>query len=307
MALTRGDLGDLLQSGLRTEFDLAYRTQIDNDTVQQIATVINTTQPIQKYGWLGNPPPMREFLDERRLPGLAVNAITIEDKVFESTIAIDRKAIEDSQLDMIRLRVQDLAARVATHRQQIAIELLLSGNAINGYDGSPFFGDHLVNGATVSNKLTELLSSDALTIASQQMMQIPDEYGVPLGVFPDTLVVGPANYWNALALITSDTKVFDGGAFMPTDYVNVFNGKLKVVVSPFIKGANEQCWFLLDTKRPMRSIILQQRSDIPVEFTALDQSSGSESAFLRDKFLYGVRARYNVGLGLWQTAVMGVA
>ena len=59
---------------------------------------------------------------------------------------------------------------------------------------------------------------------------------------------------------------------------------------------------LRDTKRAIKAMILQQRSDVPVEFTALEQNSGSESAFMRDRFFYGVRGRYNVGYGLWQTA-----
>ncbi|MFX8036086.1 Mu-like prophage major head subunit gpT family protein, partial [Acinetobacter baumannii] len=40
---------------------------------------------------------------------------------------------------------------------------------------------------------------------------------------------------------------------------------------------------------------------------ALDTSTGSESAFMRDRYVYGVRARYNVGYGLWQAAYMGGA
>jgi hypothetical protein len=56
----------------------------------------------------------------------------------------------------------------------------------------------------------------------------------------------------------------------------------------------------------MKSIILQQRSDVPVEFVALDSGSGSESAFIRDRYYYGARARYNVGYGLWQTVYGGI-
>ena len=88
----------------------------------------------------------------------------------------------------------------------------------------------------------------------------------------------------------------------PTPYKNVFHGRLRVVVSPFLRGAADDHWFLLDTSRPIRALLLQQRSDVPVEFSALESASGSEAAFLRDRFYYGVRARYNVGYGLWQTA-----
>jgi phage major head subunit gpT-like protein len=39
---------------------------------------------------------------------------------------------------------------------------------------------------------------------------------------------------------------------------------------------------------------------VPVEFAALEGTS--ENGFMRDQYVYGVRARYNVGFGLWQTA-----
>jgi phage major head subunit gpT-like protein len=45
-------------------------------------------------------------------------------------------------------------------------------------------------------------------------------------------------------------------------------------------------------------VIFQSR--VPVEFAALEGES--ESGFMRDQYFYGVRARYNVGYGLWQSA-----
>lgn len=127
MALTKSDIPDLLLPGLKAEFALAYRSEVDQSAAERIATIINTTLPSQKYAWLGTVPPMREFIDERRPSGLASNAVTISDKVFESTIAVDRRALEDDQLDLIRLRLRDLAFRVATHRHQMLVESLAGG------------------------------------------------------------------------------------------------------------------------------------------------------------------------------------
>jgi len=109
-------------------------------------------------------------------------------------------------------------------------------------------------------------------------------------------------------LVESPVVVYAGNAVdtaASTPYKNMLQGRLNVVVSPFLNGASANHWFLLDSSRPIRSMILQQRSDVPVEFDALDQSSGAESAFMRDRFYYGVRGRYNVGYGLWQTAFGG--
>ena len=149
MALTRSDIPDLLLPGLRAEFAQAYRSELDTSVAERIATVVSTTMPAQRYAWLGAVPPMREFLDERRPQGLAANAVTIEDKTFESTIAVERKAVEDDQLELIRLRVRDLAFRVAAHRQQIVVEALAGGFTALGYDGvSLFSATHPIPGGT---------------------------------------------------------------------------------------------------------------------------------------------------------------
>lgn len=307
MALTKSDIPDLLLPGLRTEFDLAYRSELDRSVADQIATIINTTMPSQKYAWLGATPPMREFIDERRPAGLSPYSVTIEDKTFESSIAVDRKAIEDDQLDLIRLRIRDLALRVAAHRQQMVIDALAAGFTATGYDGVSFFhtAHPMPAGGTHSNRGSSALDASSLASAIEAMMLAPDDSGMPLGIVPDTLVVGPKNLFAATELVESPVVVYKSTVVdttPSTPYLNAFHGKLKVIATPFLSGTSDEYWFLLDTKRPIRGVILQQRSDVPVEFTALEASSGSESAWMRDRYHYGVRGRYNVGYGLWQTA-----
>ncbi len=297
MALTKSDIPDLLLPGLKAEFSLAYRNEQEADVVSKLATVIQTTQPVQRYPLLDNAPAMREFADERRASGLRSHSVQIEDKVFESTIAVDRKALEDDQLDLIRLRIRDLANRVVHHRHQLVVEMLTDGLNQIGYDGvgllSPSHPEGSIAGSNVG---AEALSSSSLKEACSAMISRRDNEGIPIGVLPDTLLVGPELMWNAIELVDSNGTASSAGI------INVFNGRLKVVVSPFITDGK---WFLLDTKRPMRGVILQQRSDVPVEFTALESSKGSDSAFFNDRFYYGVRARYNAGPGMWQTVFGG--
>lgn len=307
MALTKSDIPDLLLPGLKAEFAMAYKTELESSIAERIATIINTTMPVQKYGWLGTVPPMREFIDERRPSGLAAYSVSIEDKTFESTIAVERKAVEDDQLDLIKLRIRDLAFRVAAHRQQIVVEALAGGFAGTGYDAVSFFNTAhpTVGSSTYGNRTTSALSDTSLGDAINSMMLVPDDQGTPLGIVPDTLVVGPKLQWAASELIESPVVVYKGnsGNTAPsTDYINVFQGKLRLLVSPFLSGTYDDYWFVLDTKRPIKGVIMQQRSDVPVEFSALDNSGPNESSFMRDRFYYGVRARYNVGYGLWQTA-----
>lgn len=63
-------------------------------------------------------------------------------------------------------------------------------------------------------------------------------------------------------------------------------------------------WFLLDTSRPIRPFIYQQR--VPPQFQHLTQDS-DERVFMRDSYTYGVRARENAGFGLWQLAFASTA
>lgn len=307
MAITKSDIPNLLLPGLKTEFDQAYRQRAETGIAQQIATVVNTTIPSQKYAWLGSTPTMREFLDERQPEGMREYNYTIEDKTFEASIAVDRRAVEDDQYDLIRIRVRELADRVAEHQHKIVVEALAKGFTDLGYDGVSFFNTaHPTSpGSTYSNRTTSALSETALATGINQMMQVPDDRGEPLGIVPDTLLVGPKMQWDAIALIESPVVVYKGNttdSAPSTPYKNVFQGKLKLVVSPYLRGSYDDYWFLLDTTRAVRSIILQQRSDVPVEFSALEAGSQSESAWWRDRYFYGVRARYNVGYGLWQTA-----
>ncbi|GBC92205.1 hypothetical protein HRbin15_00670 [bacterium HR15] len=304
MPLVRSDLLSLMEAGLRTEFFRAYRQLSESSITPRIATIVRTNLPTQKYGWLGSVPTMREFVDERVPVGLRVFEYAISDQVWEASIAIDRRALEDEQYDMIRMRVQDLALEAVRHREQLVINALLTNGM--GYDGKPLFNTNHEEGESgiQSNILNGALATETLQDAIAQMMSIKDDRGRPMGIIPDTLLVGPALQWLAMELLESPVvvQVNTTGNFTP--YRNVLQGKLRLVVSPYITGADAEKWFLLDTSRAVRAVILQERRDVPLEFAALDRPT-SESVFMRDKVFYGVRARYGVGYGLWQTILMG--
>lgn len=300
-AITRSELGYLLEAGLRADFFEAYRRQVESAIYPQIATVIQTELPVQKYGWLGSVPAMREFVDERMPKGLRAVNYTIQDTVWESTIAVERRALEDEQIGAIRLRVQDLGREAARHKDYLVAKALLDGFATACYDGQPLFSGAHTEGesGTQSNLTTQPLSPDSLQDAISAMMVFKDDQGVPLGILPDTLVVGPRLRWTAMELLESQVVVIKAGTGTSTPYRNVLEGALRLVVSPYITGNQ---WFVLDTSRAVRGVILQERSDVPVEFSALEDPSVSESVFLGDVVYYGARARYGVGYGLWQTA-----
>lgn len=300
-AITRSDIAVLLEAGLRADFFEAYRRAVDAAVYPQIATVLQTELPVQKYGWLGSVPTMREFVDERMPKGLRTYNYSIQDATWESTIAVERRALEDEQIGAIRLRVQDLGGEAARHKDFLVSKALLDGFSALCYDGQPLFSASHSEGAsgTQSNTTTQPLNPNSLQEAISAMMLFRDDQGVPLGILPDTLVVGPRLRWAAMELLESQVVVVKAGSGTTTPYRNVLQGALRLVVSPYITGNQ---WFVLDTSRSVRAVILQERSDVPLEFSALEDPAVSESVFMRDVVYYGARARYGVGYGLWQTA-----
>ena len=64
-------------------------------------------------------------------------------------------------------------------------------------------------------------------------------------------------------------------------------------------GGSGSAWYLLETSRPLKPFIFQQRKEYDLQaMTDLND----EQVFMRDEFRYGVTARCNVGFGLWQMA-----
>ncbi|ODR93532.1 hypothetical protein AUC70_11750 [Methyloceanibacter stevinii] len=94
------------------------------------------------------------------------------------------------------------------------------------------------------------------------------------------------------------TACYDGQYFFDTDHpVLDADGKETSVANT--DGGAGQPWFLLDVSRALKPVIFQKRKDF--EFVARDQLT-DENVFSKKEFQYGVDARNNVGLGLWQFA-----
>lgn len=93
-------------------------------------------------------------------------------------------------------------------------------------------------------------------------------------------------------------KCYDGQNFFDTDHPVLNAAGAEVSVSNF-QGGSGTPWFLLDTTRVMRPLILQKRK--PYNFVAKTDEK-DDNVFTAKEFIWGVDARLNVGYGLWQLA-----
>ncbi|MCB0175607.1 MAG: Mu-like prophage major head subunit gpT family protein [Anaerolineae bacterium] len=110
--------------------------------------------------------------------------------------------------------------------------------------------------------------------------------------FPDQLI------FQAL-LAGFDTNCYDGQYFFDTDHPGYDENGDPDSVSNYQSGS-AAAWFLLDTRRPLKPLIYQEREMF--NFVAMDQTT-DEAVFNRKEFRYGVDGRMNVGYGFWQQAI----
>lgn len=292
----------LLTKGLRSEFF----NRFDGTPVHypELATRIVSNSDRETYKWLGTVPRMREWGTGRLAQGLRTESYSVENLKYEATIEVDRDEISDDQTGQIRIRIGEMAQRAATHKDYLISQLLLAGESSGlSYDGVPFFSDVHVSGASgsQSNALEPSSGSPAtptvedfkgaMTEGIGAMLGFKDDQGEPMLIDATGLVcvVPPSMLFTALEAINS-TVIGNRS--------NVLAGAARVIAMPWLTSATT--WYLLKTDGVVRPFIFQDRE--PVEFNAL--SAESEEGFLREKYMYGVRARYRVTYGYWQHAVL---
>ncbi len=291
----------LLTKGLRSEF--FDRFEAATVFYKDLATRIVSNADREVYRWLGTVPKMREWGGGRVTQGLRTESYSVDNLKYEATIEVDRDEIADDQTGQIRLRVSELAQRAATHKDFLLAQLLAAGETTGlSYDGQPFFDTAHVSGASgaQSNRLTHDSGAPespatedfkaALQRALSAMLGFKDDQGEPMMIDATGLVcvVPPNLLFPALESIN---------ATVLGNKTNVLEGVARVVSMPWL--ADPAKWYLLKTNGIIRPFIFQDRE--PIEFNALTEES--DEGFRREKFLYGVRARYRMAYGYWQFAV----
>ena len=277
-----------IYKGFQTIFNKAFKDA--KALYEKVATTIPSSTKSEEYKWLGKIPQMRKWVGDRVIQNLSAFSWTIKNEDWESTIELDRNDIEDDTIGIYNPLIQGMAAAAKKHPDEIIWDLLMAGFTNLCYDGQYFFDtDHQEGESGVqSNKGTGALSAATYGAARTGMMSLKDDKGTPLEIFPNLLVVGPANEKTGKDIVVAQ-KLANGQD-------NVYVGTAELLVVPRI-SKNPNNWFLTDTSKPVKGLIFQQRKKSV--FTALDKPD-DVSVFMRKKYLYGVDSRDNGGYGLWQ-------
>jgi phage major head subunit gpT-like protein len=293
----------LLEKGLRSNF--FERLGAVQTYWQDLCTRITSTSDAERYRWLGAMAQMRAWGTGRKATGALTETYNVANQKYEATIEVDRDELDDDQTGQIRQFIGEMADAAAVHKELLIEDLLNHGTTAGyvAYDGITFFNATHSSGA--SGNQTNLVSHaaatgttptsaefrDAVVEARAAMASLLDDKGNPARIRTSGLVIACPTLLYQTALEAMTAPLLGG-----TSNVNV--GLAKPIEMPGLTSGVKA--FLLKTDASMRPFIFQDR--MPIEFAALD-SPTTDDGFKREKYLYGVRARYAMAYGKWQYAI----
>lgn len=290
----------LLAAGLKSNFFERFTALDALAMYRAVSTRVTSDKDRESYRWLGAPPPMREWGTGRKARDVIVEAWNVANQKYECTMEVDRDEISDDQTGQIRIRAMEVGEQAATHKDYLISQLLLNGGTGTGFDGVAFFSTAHVSGASGSQ--SNSLSAAAATPASptsaefkksfndaiSKMASLKNDQGQPANIGTSGLVaIVPPNSW-AAAREALEAAVLNNTS-------NVLIGAARIMLSAWLPD-NHTSWYLCKTDASMGPFIFQDRE--PIEFKSLEE--GSDEEFLREKYLFGARARYAMAYGRWQ-------
>jgi phage major head subunit gpT-like protein len=271
---------------------------------RKLATVAPSTAASEKYEWLGDLPGMKEWLSARQVEGIAKYDYTIVNKPWEATIGFKKHELNDNS-GILRPRIAGLAQSVQMHPNKLVFDLLKAGHTAGSlcYDGQLFFDTDHPNftalGVPSTDGINYLAGNGVDTVA-----HIATDFFLALTAMTNTNrrkdgspvlpSIGKPNVYHAV----HDTAMFQAAFNTPFLAAGASNSLFNLatpVPCPWL--TTDSSWFLVAEGMPVQPIIFQDREPVT---PAWDETQ----AFSTGKVFYGVEARYNVGYGLWQGALM---
>ena len=128
-----------------------------------------------------------------------------------------------------------------------------------------------------------------------------DVFGVYNTIFQDmgmSAAMHPDEEVFAKLALGATDLCYDGQPFFNASHPIVVDGAASTVSNYDVTGGGA-LWAVMDTRRPLKPLIWQQRE--PYVFQALTNPSDM-NVFMNKQFLYGVDGRGAAGFGLWQMA-----
>lgn len=294
-----------------TEFNKAFELAATN--YEKAAFVMNSgrVETVQ-HRWMKGFPGMREFVGARVVNNVDSAGFAVSNKLWEDTIGIRRVDLERDQWGIYTPLVGRIGQTAKQHRDKLVFELLSDAIAAASgtvcYDGANFYGAHTraKTKFNYNNSSTAALAEASLTAGIVALRKRTDNEGNKLAAATSKplLIIPPDLEFTAAKLANSSfyPGVAPGASATQSssNYAaateNVLKGTFDYVVSPWLKTSTE--WHLTLVDPLFKPIIFQLEQDI--EILAWDKFLQRWADY--DELTWGVRALYNVAVGLPEMA-----
>ena len=296
-----------------TEFNKAFELAATN--YEKASYVFNSGRvETVTHRWMTGLTGMKEFVGARQINNVNSAGFSLSNKLWEDTVGIRRVDLERDQYGIYTPLVSRIGQVAKQHRDKLVFEqlsdALASGTrAANvAYDSQSFFGTHTrqntsYNYTNLATGASSALGESSLTAGIINLRKRTDDKGNKLvaATAKPLLIIPPDLEFTAAKLL--NTSFYPGVApgasstqsssNLVAATENVLKGVADVVVSPWLKTSTE--WYLVLNESPMlKPVIFQLEQD--VEILSWDKFLHRWADY--DEMTWGVRALYNVGVGL---------
>lgn len=301
IALT--DMTYLNQKGYNAAFQKYFVEQNAAMVWPKFASEIPSTQTSERYPWLGEAYWPEQTYGEKAKHGTnPEQSYYLTNVSFDSTMEIEKDAMDDDQYGQIAVRLREQAGNFARWFQYKLAATIEAGNATKAYDGGTYYfdNDHYDVGAkygtTYSNLKASALSVGNLQTIWKEMMVYKDGQGHNRGITPTGLIVPPQLMFTAMEIAKS--QYYPAGLNVGTgttvsygnvNKANVLNGAFEVIVVPDLTSATYS--YLFDGSKNIKPFFIQKRKEIEYKFLG----PGSEYAIEKKKYLSTAEWRGNFG------------
>lgn len=258
----------------------------------------------EKYGWVGAMPGMREWIGDRQFTQLRSANFVLENKHWESSLAISKNSIADDRLGQYGPIMSQLGVEAAHHPDELFFTALANGESTAAFDGQFFFDTDHVWGSSgsQSNDLTSTVTSTTAVTAVEMKTALRAAVSAMLAFKNDQGKLYHRPTVNRLSDLTIlvplelRDQTYDAiESQIISNSTNVVVDRPQVVASPYLTSGVK--FYLFKTGDPVKPFVFQKREPLTRQMKGLNDSETKDVKFMTE-------ARYNVGYFAWWTATV---
>ncbi len=270
----------------------------------QVCYDASSVRSSEKYGWIGNMPGMREWLGERQFSELRSANFVLENKHWESSLAIKKTDLADDNLGQYGPVLEQLGIEAAHHPDELWFSVLEQAESTACFDGQFFYDtDHVWGSSgTQSNDITSTVAATAtptvaeIKTAIRKMIRSMLGFKNDQGKLYNRPTVGRLNDLTLLVPLALRDLAYDAlESELLSNSSNVVVDRPNIVSSPYL--TSDVKLYLFKTGEAVKPFVFQRREPLSRMMKGIDDLETKDVKFMTE-------ARYNVGYFAWWTSIL---